>query len=625
MATLNVQDYGAVGDGNTDDTAAINDAIADAGTGDTVLIPATADHYLVSTSNRAAVDFTGVADGVTITGEGPGSVLKMDDVTDGKNQWVLGAEADSGALSGVTIRRLTLDGSREVNGAKSTAGFNLYPGGGGHDVRIEDVVAENCAGTGISNRGASEVTLRRVTSRNNGQHGFDFTGDDQGTATDGRSLKAVDNDGTGLDFHNGDHVVEDVYCDSNRSGTKMGNTGGDADSVVLRNANLRNARENSGFRETMDDNAGTDVTLDTVQVIDAALHGFRLSNSANYTITEILTDGTGYGPQNRAPIYITDSASIDADVVRVQNSDYGPGIRNSSPDSSSVSEYYHFDNPGGAIEDNTGTLSVGSRYNQESGELDVPGANDVGAFTTTTTEPVDDGTDSSTETPATYRTNFSAYEMGAVPNDWTPEHASDDGDWATVAERSPAGSAVLRFDSDTSARHALSYDQVGTASDVEVLGLVRVSELSRSPTAGGRLFLRGSGTAGAESGYFVNVRDSRFGVWKYDGGGSARLVEWGQPTDGQWYFVRFSAAGDRLRARVWPADADEPTEWDADVTDGALRSGWVGLGSYSEFADDWGYLSVGVGGESAPLPDTDTADPSLNAVIQTIDGTIQTG
>src|SRR6056297_1814643 len=109
MATLNVQDYGAVGDGNTDDTAAINDAIADAGTGDTVLIPATADDYLVSTGNRAAVDFTGVADGVTITGEGPGSRLRMDDVTDGKNQWVLGAEADKGALSGITIRRLTLD------------------------------------------------------------------------------------------------------------------------------------------------------------------------------------------------------------------------------------------------------------------------------------------------------------------------------------------------------------------------------------------------------------------------------------------------------------------------------------------------------------------------------------
>ena len=152
MVTRNVQDYGATGDGATDDTAAINDAIADAGTGDTVLLPATADHYLVATDNRAAVDFTGVADDVTITGEGPGSVLKMDDVTDGKNQWVLGAEANSGTLSGVTIRRLTIDGSREVNGSKSTAGFNLYPGGGGHDIRIEDVVCENCAGTGFSNQ-----------------------------------------------------------------------------------------------------------------------------------------------------------------------------------------------------------------------------------------------------------------------------------------------------------------------------------------------------------------------------------------------------------------------------------------------------------------------------------------
>jgi len=76
---------------------------------------------------------------------------------------------------------------------------------------------------------------------------------------------------------------------------------------------------------------------------------------------------------------------------------------------------------------------------------------------------------------------------------------------------------------------------------------------------------------------------------------------------------------------VWPADTDEPTDWDADVTDSSLASGWVGVGSYSEFADDWGYLSVGVGGETAPMPDLSTTDPSLNAVIQTIDGTIQTG
>ncbi|WP_277540879.1 glycosyl hydrolase family 28-related protein [Haloarcula laminariae] len=621
MATLNVQDYGAAGDGSTDDTAAINDAIADAGTGDTVLIPATADHYLVSSGNRAAVDFTGVADDVTITGEGPGSRLKMDDVTDGKNQWVLGAEADGGTFSGITIRRLTLDGNRDDNGDQSTAGFNLYPGGSGHDIRIEDVVAENCAGTGMSFSGVGSVTLRRITSRNNGQHGFDFAGADEQPDFDARSLKAVDNDGTGIDFHNGNHVVEDLYCDSNRSGTKMGHTGGDADSVVLRNANLRNARENSGFRETMRDNAGTDVTLDNVQVIGAALHGFRLSNSGNYTITEILADGTGYGPQNRAPIYITDSASVDADVVRSQNGRYGPGVRDDSPESSSISEYYHYNNPGGAVD---GDVDIGSRYNEESSELDVPGPNDVGAFTSSSGTVEEEETELTTK-PATYRTNFSTYETGAVPGDWTPEYASTDDDWAAVAEPSPAGSAVLRFDSDTSARHAISYDQVGTAADVELLGLFRVSDLSQSPTAGGRLVLRGSGGSGDESGYFVNVRDSRFGVWKYDGGSSDRLVEWGDPSDDQWYFVRFRATDDRLRARVWPADADEPSDWDADTTDASLTSGWVGVGSYSEFADDWGFLSVGVGGESAPMPDMSTTEPSRSAVIQTIDGTIQTG
>jgi len=627
MATLNVQDYGAAGDGNSDDTAAINDAIADAGTGDTVLIPATADDYLVSTDNRAAVDFTGVADDVTITGEGPGSSLKMGDVTDRNNQWVIGAEADRGSLSGVTIRQLTVDGSRDVNGNESTMGFNLYPGGGGHDIRMEDLVLENCAGTGLAIRGAGSVTLRRITSRNNGQHGYDFTGAGESTDTDARSIKSVDNDGVGIDFHNGNHIAEDVYCDSNRSGTKMGASGGPADSVTLRNANLRNARGNSGFRETMPDGTNTDVTLDTVQVIDAELHGFRLSNAANYTITEILTDSTGYGPQNRAPIYITDSASVDADIVRVQNSDYGAGIRNNSPESSSIANYYHYNNPGGALDDDSGTLSIGSQYDEESGELTVPGANDVGAFTSGSGT-VDEEEPTATEEPATYRTNFGSDEVGATPTDGSPAFASSGEDWSVTAESSPAGDSVLRFDSTTDDRHALAYDPAGAASDAEVLGLFRLSDLSQPISDGGRLMVRGSGSSGTETAYLFNVEADNFGIWKYVDGDSEILTEWGTPSDGEWYFSRFQASGDSLRARVWPVDATEPDSWDAEVRDTSIASGWVGVGSYSEVADGWGFLGVGVGGERAPMPDRqqDTSTSfSQSAVIRTLNGTIETG
>ncbi|MBX0302892.1 glycosyl hydrolase family 28-related protein [Haloarcula salinisoli] len=628
MATLNVQDYGAVGDGNSDDTAAINDAIADAGTGDTVLIPATADDYLVSTDNRAAVDFTGVADDVTITGEGPGSSLKMGDVTDRNNQWVIGAEADRGALSGISIRKLTIDGSRDVNGDESTMGFNLYPGGGGHDIRVEDLVLENCAGTGFANRGSGSVTLRRITSRNNGLHGFDFTGAGEALDTDAQSIKSVDNDGVGIDFHNGTHIAEDVYCDSNRSGTKMGASGGPADSVTLRNANLRNARGNSGFRETMPDGTNTDVTLDTVQVIDAELHGFRLSNAANYTITEILTDSTGYGPDNRAPIYITDSASVDADIVRVQNSDYGPGIRNDSPESSAIADYYHYNNPDGALDDNSGSLSIGSQYDEESGELNVPGANDVGAFTSSSgTVEEEEPAPAPTDEPATYRTNFTSDEVGATPTDWSPEFASSSDDWSVVAESSPAGESVLRFDSTANDRHALSYDPVGTASDAELLGLFRLSDLAQSISDGGRLMLRGSGTGDSETAYFFNAAAGTFSIWRYVDGDSEILTEWGTPSDQEWLFARFQASGDSLRARVWPVDASEPDSWDATVQDTSIASGWVGVGSYSEVADDWGFVGVGIGGEPAPMPDLqqdESTSYSRNAVISTLNGTIET-
>lgn len=623
MATLNVQDYGATGDGSTDDTAAINNAIEDAGRGDTVLIPETSDYYLVSTDNRAAVDFTGVADDVTIMGEGEGSMLRMDNTDDGKNQWVIGGELDGSTISGLVVKQLTLDGNRSENGDKSTAGFNLYPSGSGHDIRVEDVICQNAAGTGLSMRGASKVTIRRVTSRNNGRHGFDFTGENAASPDiDARSVKAVNNDGTGLDFHHGNHIAENVYCDNNRSGTKMGAHGGSANNVTLRNANLRNARANSGFRETMPSGSTTDVRLDNVQVVGAALSGFRLGNSCTYDITEIRADSSG-NSSGRANVAIREGATVNADIIRSQNAGSDAGIENTSNDQSSVREYYHYNNPDGAYNDHAGTMSVDATQEQESGSLDVPGPNDVGAYVdSTTSTPTDDTTTTTQDDPAVYTMDFSRYESGTTPSDWTPQYASTDSDWSVVAGADPVGGNQLQFDSSSNARHALSWNQVDSASEVELLGLFRVRDLSQSPTAGGRLILRGSGSAGVEDCYFVNVRDSAFGLWKYVSSSTEKLSEWGSPVDGQWYFARIQASGDQLKARVWQFDTDEPSAWDAEVTDSSLSSGWVGVGSYSEFQDSWGYLSVGVGGESAPKPNVTEATSS--AVIQTLSGSVQT-
>lgn len=606
MSTLNVRDYGAEGDGQTDDTDAIQQAIEDASAGDTVFIPATEESYLVSASNRAAVDFTTVADDVTISGEGIESRLRMANTRDDRNQWVLGAEADKGTISGVTITQLTLDGNRTENGNTSTSGFNMYPGGSGHSVRIEDVLIENSAGSGMNTSGTSTLTLRRVTSRNNGRHGFDFSG-----TIDARSIKSTDNDGTGLDFHRGDHHVEDVYCDNNRSGTKLGATGGTADSVVLRNANLRNARGNSGFRETMPDGDGTTVTLDTVQVVSPSGDCFRLTDAADYEITEILAHNSG----SRYSIRIADSATVNAETIRSQYADGGDGtgLRNGSSGSVSIGEYYHYETNRPII-DRSGTMTVGSETERESEFLDVPEADDVGAFTRS--DPV-------TESEETYVVDFSFSEIGTTPAGWSPKYASSNDDWRTVSESSPRSSALLRFSSENSTRHALSYDEIGSASDVDILSLFRVTELSQNPTSGGRLILRGSGSDGSESGYFLNVRDERFGIWRYVDGDSDRLSEWGSPDESQWYFGRFRADGEQLRARVWPHEEDEPDSWDADVTDGALSGGWIGVGSFSEFVDEWGFVSIGVGGATAPLPDR--IQHSHRAVIKTVDGTIQTG
>jgi len=615
MATLNVQDYGATGDGSTDDTSAINDAISDAGQGDTILVPETPDCYLVTTSNRAAVDFTGVADGVTITGEGPNSRIKLGDVTDSKNQWVLGGAGDGPTISGLVVKRLTLDGNRTDNGNQSTAAIGLYPGGGGHDITFEDVICENAAGTGWSNSGVSAVTLRRVTARNNGRHGFDFTADGSSSPdTHATSIKSVDNDGTGMDFHTGSHIVENAYTDNNRNGSKLGATGGSAGSVTIRNANMRNARSNDGWYSSGE--GGASVVFDTVQIVGAHKSGIECRHDHDYMLrNEVLIADCNHSHEgDEHGLYVTDSATVDADTVRCQSTNETAGLGQKSSGGVSVTEYYHYRNDGGAtVDSGSGALTIGTYHEQLSSALDVLGPNDVGAFTDTSDD----------EDPATYETDFSAYEPGTTPSDWTPRYASADGDWTIVSDTDPAGGNQLQFDAAQNDRHALSWTDVGTVSDVELLALFRVGDLSQDVTAGGRLLLRGSGTDGSESSYFVEVRDETFGVWKYVSGDADPLSEWGAPQDDQWYLARFRASGDRLQARIWPPESDEPDAWDVDVSDGDLSSGWIGTGSYSEFTDYWGFLSVGVGGEPAPMPELADGSPGSSAVLPTVSGSLR--
>jgi len=393
---LDVTAYGAVGDGETDDTEAINDAIADAEPGQTVFVPATEDSYLVSTGNRAAVDFTGVAENVTIAGEineagsGTNSHIRMDDVTTDNpsgNMWVMGGELNGDKIEGLTIRALRLDGNREENERFRVSGFSMYPSGTGHDITIEDLIVEDSSSRGLGTSG-DKVTVRRLTIRNNARHGFNPGGSGRlDPDVHARSLRIVNNgsgngaNGTTMDVTEGNIVVEDVYANGNNQGAKIGQTGGQPDSFVLRRVNLRGARGNGGWRDTAEDGAlaGSTITFDRVQVIEPNGHGFELSNAGRYEITTILVDGAGQG--NDHNVEIEDSATVDADTIISRNAENGYGLHYSSSEDSTVDEFIHADNSEGAVGGDTSRLTIGQRTNRMSDELDVPDREDVGAFT----------------------------------------------------------------------------------------------------------------------------------------------------------------------------------------------------------------------------------------------------
>lgn len=198
MPTLfNVQDFGAVGDGVTDDTAALQaaiDAAATAGGGE-VYVPAgtyslTADPGQSALLLKANVSISGEATTTT--------VLKL--------------AAGSGAVDGVIravgdhvgASRLTLDGNRDTHGGLVTGWV-----GDGHDhVTLDGVRAINATGYGFDLRGqVSQLDFRNNFAIGNGLDGVIANGLSLSTWVDNGALQ---NEGDGFDIAGDVQMIDTV-------------------------------------------------------------------------------------------------------------------------------------------------------------------------------------------------------------------------------------------------------------------------------------------------------------------------------------------------------------------------------------------------------------------------------
>lgn len=234
--------------------------------------------------------------------------------------------------------------------------------------------------------------------------------------------------------------------------------------------------------------------------------------------------------------------------------------------------------------------------------------------------------------PTQYSTDFSEYELGQAPADWTPIWQGEDNDWTVLDEP-----RRLQHIAD-SGRRALTSDAVGEIyGDAEVFGLVRGSEVHET------LFQIGfhmSGSPSSENAIYVDARmpDASSGanslrIMQWRGGASNTLGTTTLPftvEEDTWYRVLLQRSGEGLRAKMWPDGEQEPHNWQVVVSNTNMYGGKVGVSHFSPgTVNEYAFIGVGVGGLRAPQAPEDILDPSepikVADMIKAIDDFDQAG
>jgi len=591
--------------------------------------------------------------GISVYGEGPAkSTLAVTEhmdpaVISNQTAFIYDGDADHGD---VEIRGLTLD----VN-APNLGDLNAHSGGADgfslagdplsfslYNVRITDTYTR-----GIRCRqylsSAKYCTLDRIgieyhKDSGSNTHPFDSLQTPKGSTTVIENCKIKNCPGSAINIRYGDgtYRIRNVYAAGTGSQFLKLSAG---ERVELRRINhtaytaelesLLPGEPNDGFLgrhfiQSLGDRGDTSVTLDMEQVStkNHTSYAFQVRDSVGgpsdiiwigdriafagsnmYTDDEVIRDRQGAAFKNVdvGEISVHDT---DAKVFETEDS-YGSIATLSTGNVGSVGSM-------GGI--NVGShLSGGSPLN-----VDVPSEDEVGVKSqssteeeTTTTETVDDS-------------------QNDLP-DWTARWGGDPSDWSVVSNDSTTGDAYVEFSASSVNSHAMSWDDVGENTDIEVLGLVHVSSENNDGDGWGRLIGRGgtdaSGNMVGYSVWFVRSDGSiKLRVEKDFNGSQTTLGETvanSNPLD-EWSYLRLRINGSSVQAKNWSYGAKEPDSWDIDVTDGDVTDpGWTGIGSWSSDTQMFDFFSVGTSGEPARLDD---ARPEIAwqqpLSEETVDGTV---
>lgn len=212
----------------------------------------------------------------------------------------------------------------------------------------------------------------------------------------------------------------------------------------------------------------------------------------------------------------------------------------------------------------------------------------------------------------TWIEDWSSYANGTLStSNWTQQIANGTVTYTVAANDGSTSTPKMMqiVTSGTNGTRALSFNPIGTVSDLESLALIKVhnpvgDRLGRF----GILYNRYGGNSEATTiGYaitFLPVSGTASLILEQDSVGAVTNAPYNWTLDSP-YWVRYRLIGSHHQIRIWPYGTAEPSTWFFDLTDTQVStSSYSGIGTFTQGTVTYYQYSVGINGLSAPmLPD----------------------
>jgi len=342
---FNVQNFGAKGDGITDDTAAIQSAIdaAAAAGGGQVYVPT--GTYIVSGGVEPSDGCLMLKSNVYLYGDGMGATtVKVADGSDTKITGVI-RSAYGEETHDFGVSNLTIDGNRDNTTGKIDGWFNGYiPGQAGYDsnVTLDSVEIKDCSGYGFDpHEQTINMVIKNSVSHGNGLDGF--VADFLSNSTFENNV-AYDNDRHGFnvvtsthDFtltnnvaynNGGNGIVVQRGSENIPSPSNITITGGEVYGNGAEGVLIKMSSEVTVSGVDIHDNTSAGVRIygsNHVELIDNTLHSNSLGNPVPEIIIQSYNDTLGVSGK----YYNGSDNIIQSNIITGSNlSTYGVAERN---------------------------------------------------------------------------------------------------------------------------------------------------------------------------------------------------------------------------------------------------------------------------------------------------------